>query len=287
MRLAIGTAQFGLPYGVSNIVGQVSIIEANRILKLASDNGIDTLDTASSYGSSEDVLGEVGVDKWRVISKIPPLPQDVSDVRNWVLGCVNRSLDRLRLKSLDAIMLHKPSDLLGEHQRAYLSAFEFIKTHELAGAIGYSVYSPSELSELCAVQWPDIVQVPFNIFDQRIKHSGWLDRLNQRGTRVHVRSVFLQGLLLMPAPARPPWFSRWGDLLACWDSVSLGSGLSPAALALNFALNEKGIERVVVGVESHEQLAQHLGTETIKIGSTLAELACDDVNLIEPYRWKL
>jgi aryl-alcohol dehydrogenase-like predicted oxidoreductase len=91
----------------------------------------------------------------------------------------------------------------------------------------------------------------------------------------------------MPAENRPPWFSRWSDLLNRWDKLSVDSGWSPAALALNFALNEKGIERVVVGVESHEQLAQHLGTKKILIENTLDELACDDANLIEPYRWKL
>jgi aryl-alcohol dehydrogenase-like predicted oxidoreductase len=287
MKLAIGTVQFGLSYGVSNIGGRVHIDEATRILKLASGHGIDTLDTATAYGSSEDVLGTIGVDQWRVISKIPPLPQGVSDVRSWVLDQVKCSLDRLRLKSLDAVMLHKPSDLLGLHQHAYLSAFGFIKAQGLAGAIGYSVYSPNELLQLCKIQWPDIVQVPFNIFDQRIKHSGWLDRLNQRGTRVHVRSVFLQGLLLMPAQTRPPWFLRWNDLLIRWDQVIVDSGLSPTVLALNFALNEQGIEKVVVGVESQEQLAQLLGTQTIQIGATLAELACEDANLVEPYRWKL
>lgn len=287
MKLAIGTAQFGLRYGVANTGGQVCLDEASRILQLARERGLDTLDTASAYGNSEDVLGEIGVVDWRVISKIPALPADVPDVYGWVLSQVQNSLDRTKLKLLDAVMLHKPSDMLGSNQRGYLSAFETIKAKGFAKAVGYSVYSPEELPEFCEILWPDIVQVPFNVFDRRIKQSGWLDRLNQQGTRVHVRSVFLQGLLLMPEHARPSWFSRWNQLLSRWDQLCVDSGASPAAVALNFALDEPGIERVVVGVESTKQLAQLLGTQTRQLGPLLDGLACEDVELIEPYRWKL
>jgi aryl-alcohol dehydrogenase-like predicted oxidoreductase len=287
MKLAIGTAQFGLRYGVANTGGQVCLDEASRILQLALDKGLDTLDTATAYGSSEDVLGSIGVTDWRVISKIPALPPDVSDVYLWVLGQVRHSLERMRLKSLDAVMMHKPSDMLGSNHKAYLRAFESIKSEGWTGAVGYSVYSPEELTDLCNLMWPDIVQVPFNVIDRRIKQSGWLDRLNERGTRVHVRSVFLQGLLLMPAQARPPWFSRWNQLLSRWDQLCVDSGASPAELALNFALDEPGIERVVVGVESSKQLAQLLDTQARQVGFILDGLACEDAELIEPYRWKL
>jgi len=284
-KIALGTAQFGLSYGVANIKGQVSVDEVAKILGYAQEKGIDTLDTATAYGNSENVLGAIGVEGWRVITKIPALPPTISDIYTWIMSQVDQSLKRANLNYLDAVMLHKPSDMLGSNNRAYLRAFDRIKSNQLAGAIGYSVYSPEELPQLCSLLWPDIVQVPYNVFDRLIKQSGWLDRLNQRGTRIHVRSIFLQGLLVMPFVVRPSWFLPWNELLCRWDQACLQSEKSPAALAFNFVLNEPGIEKVVVGVESKEQLAQLLNIQIHPIGSELEELACEDVDLIEPYRW--
>ena len=286
-KIALGAAQFGMNYGIANSGGRVCLDEVGKILNYAQKAGVDTLDTASDYGRSEEVLGSIGVEEWKVITKIPALPPTVSDVYSWIIRLLEQTLLRMNLKYLDAVLLHKPSDMLGSHNRAYLRAFETIKSNQLAGAIGYSVYSPEELFRLCSLFWPDIVQAPFNVFDRRIVRSGWLDRLNQRGTRVHIRSVFLQGLLVMPLAARPSWFLPWNELLSRWDQVCLNSGASPAALALSFALNEPGIERIVVGVDSKEQLAHLLDIQTHPFESVLDELACEDVELIEPYRWKL
>lgn len=287
MRLALGTVQFGLHYGVSNTDGQVGIDAAARILDFASERGVDTLDTASAYGSSEEVLGQIGVRNWRVISKIPPLPNGVCDVQGWVISAVKQSLARLKIESLDAVLVHKPSDLSGVNQRAYLDGLDFIKAQGLASAVGYSIYSPDELESLTEIRWPDLVQAPFSVLDRRLKTSGWLDRLNEYGTLVHARSVFLQGLLLMPTNMRPPWFARWEDVMARWDRACAQSGLSRTAMALNFALNEPGIEKVVVGVESKEQLEQIFDAGSTDVEASLLGLACSDVDLIEPYRWNL
>jgi aryl-alcohol dehydrogenase-like predicted oxidoreductase len=287
MRLAIGTAQFGLSYGVSNSSGQVSSDNASQILALASKMGLDTIDTASVYGTSEEVLGTIGVQDWRVISKISGMPVGVTDVKTWVVDQVKNSLDRLKIQSLDAVLLHKPTDLLGDSQADYLAAFEVIKTQNLASSIGYSVYSPQELAALCDVYWPDIVQTPFNILDRRIEKSGWLDRLNERGTRVHARSVFLQGLLLMEPQDRPSWFVRWREQLNKWDQLCVDSRRSAVALALDFVLNEPGIERAVVGVVSKSQLVELLSVQDAEGETAYPDIDCDDLELIEPFRWKL
>jgi aryl-alcohol dehydrogenase-like predicted oxidoreductase len=285
-RIALGTAQFGMTYGISNTIGQVPVDEVTKILQYANEKGIDTLDTASVYGNSENILGLVGVEDWKVISKIPALPPKVSNIYKWIMDQIECSLERANIKSLDAVLLHKPADMLGSNYQDYQRALKDAKSSHLVGAIGYSIYAPQELTSLCSLLWPDIVQAPFNIFDRRIKKSGWLDKLNQRGTRIHVRSVFLQGLLVMPKVNRPSWFLPWENLLNRWDQTCLNSGLSPATLALSFAINEPGIEKVVLGVENTDQLTQLLEIKIHQLESDIDELACEDADLIEPFRWK-
>ena len=115
-RLALGTAQFGMDYGVANTGGRVTRAALADILTTAARAGLDTLDTAIAYGQSEACLGAAGVDNWRVITKLPRLPDPAPpDVRAWVLAAVQGSLDRLQLPGLTAVLLHHPADLLGRH----------------------------------------------------------------------------------------------------------------------------------------------------------------------------
>ena len=187
MKLAIGTVQFGLDYGISNAGGRTSQDEAQRILNLAKGSGIDTLDTAAAYGDSEQVLGRIGVAGWKVVSKVPPLPNDEVNGKAWVLDHVRRSLDRLRIERLDGLLLHNAADLLKAQGRDIAAGLQEAKAEGLVGKAGYSIYSPQSLTELIEVMSPDLVQAPFNVLDQRLASSGWLGRLIESGAEVHAR----------------------------------------------------------------------------------------------------
>ncbi len=208
-RLALGTVQFGLPYGIANQTGQISRDEAAAILNHAWAMGLDTLDTAIAYGGSEARLGEIGVKQWRVISKLPAVPESVTDVAAWVENSVNGSLERLNIPMLRGLLLHCSRQLLGVRGDTLYRALAAIKDEGKVEKIGVSIYGPEELDAL----WPhyqfDLVQAPFNVIDRRLATSGWLKRLHQAGIEVHVRSVFLQGLLLMDTANRPVSFNRW------------------------------------------------------------------------------
>lgn len=284
MKLALGTVQFGLAYGVANSTGQVSASEVREILCAAAEAGVDTLDTAIAYGESESCLGRVGVSDWKVISKLPGLPENV-DVHSWVQGHVEASLARLGLQSLDGLLLHRPRDIIGPQSEAYISALLKIRDEGRTKAVGLSIYSPDDLDLIFPLFQPDLVQAPYNVFDRRLASSGWLSRLNQEGVRVHTRSAFLQGLLLMNAPRRPPWFEPWRRMLDRWDGACKESGLSPLSLALGFVLGQAEIERVVVGVDSADQFRQLKDAQAIS--SALPDLELTDLDLIDPSRWKL
>ena len=108
MRLALGTVQFGLDYGIANAAGQVAPEEVARILTLAQQLGIDTLDTAINYGHSESVLGQCGISPWQVVTKLPALPDGALDVAEWAHSHMRQSLARLGVVKVHAVLLHKP-----------------------------------------------------------------------------------------------------------------------------------------------------------------------------------
>ena len=151
--------------------------------------------------------------------------------------------------------------------------------------IGVSIYAEDELTDICSRYAIDIIQAPFNIFDRRIASSGWLERLSRQGVEVHTRSAFLQGLLLMPSNIRPTKFQRWQNLWTRWDAWLLENNISPLAACVCFALSQTGIDRVVIGVDSPEQLQEILAAANGKMPEIPANLFSNDLNLINPSRW--
>jgi len=285
-RLALGTAQLGVAYGVANQTGQVALSEAIRIVDLAREAGVDTLDTAISYGDSESRLGAVGVGGLRVVSKLPAAPNLLPSAHGWAHSAVEESLLRLRVPALYGLLLHRAGDLLGPHGEELYKAMQSLKEHRLVTKIGVSVYDPDELTSLVARFPMDLVQVPFNIVDRRLATSGWLSRLKERGVEIHVRSVFLQGLLLMPGSKRPSSFRRWQPLWHAWDGWLAETGASPLRACLGFALSHSGVDRIVVGIDTVEQLSQVLAAAVSSDVKPPSELSSEDPDLVNPSRWR-
>lgn len=287
MNLALGTVQFGLDYGISNTNGKTSLDEVERILSVARRKGLDTLDTAVAYGDSETVLGCIGVSDWRVVSKVPPFEKTGMSGKEWVHHHLRKSLESLRTKRLDGLLLHRASDLLGDEGYQIAAGLCEAKADGLVGKVGYSIYSPEPLKELVQIMPPDLIQAPLNVFDQRLVTSGWLDDLVEMGVEIHARSVFMQGLLLMTPETRPSAFNEWNDLCIQWDAAVGGCREQALALCLGFAKWHSGISQVVVGVESLTHLDQLLKIWERAALFDAAGFACDDPQLLEPSNWKL
>lgn len=289
-KIALGAAQFGLTYGIANAVGQVSFEEVARIILRARTEGVDTIDTAIAYGSSEVSLGFAGVDGFRVISKLPPLPPNTKNVVKWIVNQVEKSLERLKISRLEAVLLHNSEDITGAYASEYCEAFNLLKSSNLSLATGVSIYDPKELDLIWRQQklWlPDIIQSPLNIFDQRLVESGWLTKLAGQGIRVHVRSIFLQGLLLMPAVKRPSYFKPWESNLNNWLNWCESEDIGCLPAALRFVMMQPEIERVVLGVDSLNQFEEILVDSDSDIRSEMELFRTDDLGLIDPRQWKL
>jgi aryl-alcohol dehydrogenase-like predicted oxidoreductase len=286
MKLALGTAQFGMKYGISNISGKTSFQEAARILSTAKLAGIDTIDTAAVYGDSELVLGQIGVSDWHIVSKVPPMRKDIMDGDMWVRHSVQKTLDRLQINRLDGMLLHSATDLLGPQGRKIAMGLQNSKAEGFVAKVGVSIYSPHLLTELIDVMPLDIIQAPFNVIDQRLATSGWLDRLVDAGVEVHIRSVFLQGLLLMCQEKRPSNLNKWSEVWKQWDKVVEGDVEKALALCLGAAKSQPAISRVIVGVEKQVHL-EHLLAIWEKVEKfDAAEFSSDDPQLVEPSNWK-
>lgn len=248
--------------------------------------GVDTLDTAIAYGESETCLGKAGVKEFKIVTKLPALPEEIKDINGWVHNQIESSLGRLGVDSLYAVLLHRPEQLLGVTGEHLYAALQALKADGLTRKVGVSIYTPIELGMLFPRFGIDIVQAPFNLVDRRLQTSGWLARLKAADVEIHVRSVFLQGLLLMSRCEIPAKFARWTPL---WDSWHrwLSNPCAPTAVqaCLSFSLAFPEVDRVVVGSDNAEQLDEIMRAVVTPSQATLPDLLCDDEDLLNPARW--
>ena len=284
-KLALGTVQFGLKYGVANQLGQIEKQEAKKIIHLAKAHQLDMVDTAMGYGNCESILGEIGVDDLKVVTKLTFDMTESDGLSELVFAKVRASILRLGVSSLYGLLLHHPSKLFSPNSDALYKALLLLKELGMIKKIGISVYSPDELGQILSKYRMDIVQVPFNIFDQRIYFSGWLDRLKNEGVEIHVRSIFLQGLLLMPENKIPSKFARWNIELTKWRQWLEDKNLTAIQACLSFALSFEQIDRVLFGVDSVEQFSQVMDFSKNQTSISFPDFHLNDESLLNPMNW--
>ncbi len=286
MKLALGTVQFGLPYGIANASGRPSLDEAGAILQAAYQFGLDTLDTAIAYGESEEVLGKLGMGSWRVVTKLPAFAVEHEDVDAWARLHVKASMQRLGVEQLYGLLLHAPSQLSYKRlgQKLY-SALLSLKAEGLVHKIGVSVYGVADLEPVVGNFAFDLVQAPVSILDRSFVESGWAKRLKEDGVEVHSRSTFLQGLLLMAPYARPPKFNRWTPVWREWDRWLTAVNLTPLQACLRYASNIEHIDKIIIGVDSRSHLEQCIAASCGVLPSMPNFAPLLDDRLINPASW--
>jgi aryl-alcohol dehydrogenase-like predicted oxidoreductase len=282
-RIVLGGAQLGLPYGILNGGETLSREEVARILDTAVDHGIDSIDTAIAYGQSESIIGETSQNRFNIISKLPPLPVDISNVSEWVHSQVQGSLSRLKCTSLDALLLHRPQDLTGAQGAELHAAIESLISEKMIRRFGVSIYSPDDLEGIIGTFDIHVVQAPLNVFDRRI--LGVTDHLSALNIEVHVRSVFLQGVLIASPQDRPHRFEPWSEHFALFDEWVRSSGMSAMACCMGFALQQPGIAKLVIGTTSAESLDEIMNSIPNSVLEVPTHLQSSVEQLIDPRFW--
>lgn len=286
-KLCLGTVQFGLAYGIANEGGQVPKEESREILSHAYDLGIRELDTAFSYGESEALIGDFirqSKKEFRIISKAPHLDNSAFSLED----SAKETLKKTGQGRLYGYLIHRFSDL-----SKYKGLFQdlcALKQKGLTEKIGFSIYKPEELSELLNAGLEfDILQVPYNVFDQRFKE--YFPTLKERKIAIYARSVFLQGLFFLRQDRIDADFSLAKKTTEKLKAISQANAISVAALCLCFVLLEPSIDKIIIGVDSLGQLKENLESmqylDRVKdIYTALEALRIDNEEIILPNNWK-
>lgn len=259
-RLVLGTAQLGMHYGIANKSGQPDRKLALNIVDTAWKNGIRQFDTAQAYGQSEDILGyclsELNVSKEaRVISKFDPALDHLS----WseLSQSLDRSLYKIGLNNLHAMMLHN-EDLLSLWSMGLSDIILDLKNSGRICHAGVSVYNPKKALQALATEGLDFVQLPTNILDRRFESAGVFELASKLEKRIYIRSVYLQGLLIMDVNHIPPKMSFATPILRELDLLCEEYNLNRKEIALRYIKNNFPHAHVLFGAETPDQVLENV-----------------------------
>lgn len=246
-KIGLGSVQFGVPYGVSNTHGQTPPHEVTRILKLAASSGITFIDTASAYGNAEEILGYNDLNKFKVISKF--MPQESSSSLS---NQLEKTLANLKIETLYGYLAHRPLTLTENHTQ--WDELLMLKEIKKIKKIGFSLNEPSELEALLEKGMiPDLIQVPYNYFDNRFK--ALLIELKAMGCEIHTRSTFLQGLFFTDLEKLPPFFDEAKKHI---NDLQINFKDNLSGTLLKYVLSLDFIDVVIMGVENENQFKNNL-----------------------------
>ena len=283
MKLALGTAQFGLDYGISNTFGRINKQEIQKILHIALENDIDLLDTAQSYGQSEEVIGHVGSKGFNIITKISP-GININDIIN----SIQDSLLKLRKDFLEGVLIHDFQDY--QKNPEMLDILISLKKKGIIKKVGFSLYHPRELEMLLLKKVDfNILQIPFNIFDQRFKK--YFHELKSYNIEIHIRSAFLQGLVFIEPTKLSKHFSSHLKVFQKFHEDVSKSKKNITETCLNFVKSNAEIDRAIIGVNKSTELMSNIQAfqnHSIGKGKTLGNYdlyKIDDEKIILPYKW--
>jgi aryl-alcohol dehydrogenase-like predicted oxidoreductase len=292
LRLGLGTAQFGLDYGISNAAGKIPPEEVQRILAEAHRAGIRLLDTASLYGDSEAAIGRClpPANEFRIVTKTPKFSGRFGAPEAILLQeTFAASLRKLGVPRVYALLVHDADDLLGGGGDRFMDALLALKADGLVTKVGASVYTPTQVDALLSRRRIDVIQIPFNVLDQRLLRGGQLAALQSAEVEVHARSIFLQGSLLMEPARLPEFLSPARPLLLRFGAAVAACGLAPLQAALAFVLERPEITHGVVGVCDQAQLLEILNAvETLPSENKRpdwSQFHCDQESVVNPALW--
>ena len=258
-KLCIGTAQFGLPYGITNTLGKIQIHEIKKILQLIKENDINLIDTAQSYGESERIIGEI-IEKndkfFKIITKISPhfskkLPK-IKQLQEWT-NKFETSLNRLNQSYIEGVLIHDP--LMNLYQKSVIMEWlTTLRKKGLVKKIGWSIYSECDLLGI-SLDHIDIVQLPFSFYDRRFMETGLLKKLYMKGIDIYARSIFLQGLILTSYSKWPEWVDpQDSELHKIIHENIFDNGSTPIETAIGFVQSCPYINTMVFGFSSTREL---------------------------------
>jgi len=284
-KLILGTVQMGLAYGINNAVGKVSLENSHEILEYAYDHGIQILDSAEAYGNAHEVIGAFHKNhpkkKFEIITKLPhQFDADINEK-------VNTYLTDLQVSQLHALLFHSFSSY-----KANIDNFKVLTDLKTSGKIkliGVSVYTNEEIEAVLLNDEVDIIQLPFNLFDNSNLRGDILEKAKAKGKTIHTRSALLQGLFLKDINSENRTIQSLKTELLQVSTISKVNNSTIAQLALNYCLQQSTIDNVLIGVDSKQQLEDNIESLNHRIEDEIIheinKININNINLLNPSNW--
>lgn len=293
MKIAIGTAQFGLNYGISNRNGITSIAEIKNIFNLAAQNNVEMIDTACLYGTSEYNIG-LALNKnhnFKIVTKTAKfLEVELKKCEKKLNDNFLNSLKNLGQKSLYGLLFHDANDLIKDVKKsgALWAAAENLKKKGLVQKIGVSVYNEEQINYIINNFEIDLIQIPINLFDQRLLKSGCLVKIKAKNIEIHARSIFLQGLLLMRGGQLHKYFDPIkNDILNYYQTLEV-SRINKLEGAIGFVKNIKEIDYAIFGMNNGDHFLEIISACNANLKDfDYLRFAINDEKFVNPAKWQL
>ena len=282
MKLILGTAQFGHGYGIKNNFRKIKIDKILKILDHSQKKGIKYLDTAISYNFINRIKSKYNFSGFKIINKISYKDTlNLNDLKKSLL----EDLKNLKIDKYFCLHLHQPFLYKDKELKKIYNFLNELKNQKIIENLGLSIYNPDQYFLYSKNFKPDIIQSPLNVFDRRVISSGLNDHLIKIGVKLHIRSIFLQGLLLMNK--KNNYFSKWNNKFILLDHYANKNKLSKYQYLINFVKQQKNVDSIIFGVDNINQLNKTMSSFKMPNVNIPAKLSVNDELIINPTNWKI
>ena len=281
MELFIGTAQFGFKYGFNKI--KIKKLEIKNIEKILKRNSLKNFDTAMNYGESEKIIGNLKI-KRKVITKIKLPKKKPKDLKKWFEKKLNKSLKKLKVKSLHGLLIHDTTDISGKNKE-FLNILLDCQKKKLISKLGISVYEVDEIKRILKFWKPEIIQMPINIFDHRFLNNNFLYKLKKLNIELHARSCFLQGVLLKKKIKIGNLKSK--KVFSSFSNWCQKKQLSKLEACIHFIKKIREIDYLIVGFDNSSHLKEIINSFNKKLILVPDDFLSNEKSLIDPRKWKI
>lgn len=284
-KLILGTVQFGINYGINNSTGLPSEELVNNILSKANNSGITTLDTAAAYGLAEKRIG--------IFHDFSPKQKFVVNTKfskessiHW-FDSLKNSIQLMKIESIETIMFHSFESY--QSNKEDLKKIYEIGFPNYFNSIGVSVYTNDEMESLLQDELVTVVQLPFNLLDNHAKRSIIIEKLKEKGKEIHTRSCFLQGLFFLSEEKLPEKLLELKPFLNQIKRIATENKIEIGHLALQYAISKNYIDKVLIGVDTVEQLEKNTNWAKNTIDATIFNqidsIDVPNLDLLNPSKW--
>lgn len=280
-KIVIGTANFGMKYGLG--YKNLNPKEIKKILSFSKKNGIRTLDTAPSYKNAFKNLRNNKIENWNIISKIPSIPKNTDNISHYVQKILFSNLKKINLSKIHTILIHDEKDILNVTKgKKILEILNHFKKEKIVKRVGCSIYDSYKVKRVIKNYDFDVIQCPYNIFDKRLVDSGLFRLLKKREINIHLRSIFLQGLLLKDKKDIPVQFKNNKKINKYYKFLEKYN-LSNIEICLS-ELDKIEYEKVIIGVGHLNQLKDIINFNK-HLNKSTNILKTKNLKLIDPRKW--